>query len=71
MITASVGLVAAVAGLAATILGLLNRKKIQQVHVLVNSQLTQVLERVAQLSASMTEAGVTIPPPPPPPQPPA
>jgi len=51
------------------------RSKIQQVHVLVNSQLKTVLDRVDQLTGTLHGAGIEIPPapagPPPPPSPPA
>jgi hypothetical protein len=69
MITALpvISMLAAAAGLAATVLGFINRKKIAEVHVLVNSQLTEVLKRVSQLSHTLTNAGVDIPPPPAPP----
>lgn len=38
---------------------------VQQVHVLVNSQLTAVVGRVAQLTETLSAAGVEIPPEPP------
>jgi hypothetical protein len=50
--------VTSVAGLA----GL--RRKVQEVHVLVNSQLTTVLERVTQLTGSLEAAGIDVPDPP-------
>jgi hypothetical protein len=37
------------------------RRKVQEVHVLVNSQLHDVLERVDQLKATLAAAGVDIP----------
>ncbi len=36
---------------AAAILGLVNRKRIQQVHVLVNSNLTEIKEKLALVTA--------------------
>ena len=38
-----------------------NQRKIGEVHVLVNSQLHAVLDRVAQLTETLTEAGVDVP----------
>jgi hypothetical protein len=61
MIVISLVLVTALIGLGTAILGFLNRKKIDQVHVLVNSQLHTVLERVEQLTESMREQGATVP----------
>ena len=40
-----------------------NQRKIGEVHVLVNSQLHAVLDRVAQLTETLTEAGVDVPDP--------
>lgn len=34
----------------------------RKIHVLVNSQLTDVIGRVAQLTAALTQAGVDVPP---------
>jgi hypothetical protein len=51
-LTAVIGLVA----------GLGNRRKIAEVHVLVNSQLTDKIERVAQLTITLEKAGVDVPP---------
>jgi hypothetical protein len=42
---------------------LVNQRKIGEVHVLVNSQLHAVLDRVAQLTETLTEAGVDVPDP--------
>jgi hypothetical protein len=42
------------------------RRKVAEVHVLVNSQLHTVLERVAQLTAALHSADVPVPPAPPP-----
>lgn len=38
------------------------RRKIREVHVLVNSQLHAVLDRVTQLTGTLHEAGVAVPP---------
>ena len=46
-------------GLAGT---LRNQRQITQVHVLVNSQLHAVLDRVSQLTATLEQAGVDVPP---------
>jgi len=40
-------------------------RKLQAVHVLVNSQLHDVLTRVAQLTDTLNAAGVDVPEPPP------
>jgi hypothetical protein len=48
-----------VAGAVAT-LG--NRRRIGEVHVLVNSQLTAVVDRVTLLTATLERAGVEVPP---------
>jgi hypothetical protein len=37
-------------------------RKIQAVHVLVNAQLHDVLARVAQLTGTLEDAGVAVPP---------
>jgi hypothetical protein len=37
------------------------RRQIAEVHVLVNSQLAQVIGRVAQLTAVLEKAGIDIP----------
>ena len=39
-----------------------NTAKISEVHVLVNSQLTAVVDRVAQLTGTLRDAGLDIPP---------
>jgi hypothetical protein len=39
----------------------LNRQKIQEVHVLVNSQLSAVVARVDQLTKKLRDAGVDVP----------
>ncbi len=49
----------AVLGLVAS---LRNHKKIDEVHVLVNSQLQAVLTRVTQLTGALETAGVDVPP---------
>jgi hypothetical protein len=38
------------------------RRKVAEVHVLVNSQLHDVLDRVAQLTGALEHAGVDVPP---------
>jgi hypothetical protein len=51
------------------VIGLLNQRKIkdtavkvQEVHVLVNSQLSAVVARVTQLVGTLEHAGVAVPP---------
>jgi hypothetical protein len=39
-----------------------NTAKISEVHVLVNSQLQSVMDRVAQLTSVLEHAGVDVPP---------
>ena len=39
-----------------------NNDQLQQIHVLVNSRLTQVLERVDQLTQSLEKADIAVPP---------
>ncbi len=56
LIVALTGLVGAVGGIIALF------RKVQQVHVLVNSQLRTVLDRVDQLTGTLKDAGVTVPP---------
>jgi hypothetical protein len=65
MLAAILGTVTALLSLLAAALGLVNRKRIGDVHVLVNSQLTTVLDRVDQLATTLTEAGVAVPKAPP------
>lgn len=48
-------LVSAVAACGAVFLGLLNRNKIQQVHVLVNNQLDKVMTRLDNSVAKVKE----------------
>lgn len=48
-------LISAVAACGAVFLGLLNRNKIQQVHVLVNNQLDQVMTRLEKSVAKVRE----------------
>jgi hypothetical protein len=38
-----------------------NARKITEIHVLVNSQLTAVIARVAQLRGTLEDAGVDVP----------
>lgn len=38
------------------------RRKVAEVHVLVNSQLSTVLQRVAQLTAALEKAEIEVPP---------
>jgi hypothetical protein len=61
MIVVIIVLITAILSLATAILGIINRKKIAEVHVLVNSQLTTVMTRVAQLTKSMEDQGAVIP----------
>jgi hypothetical protein len=70
--TAILALVASVAVLLSfitAVIGLLNQRKIkhaassvQEVHVLVNAQLSKVLARVDQLSALLTKHDIPVPP---------
>jgi hypothetical protein len=39
-----------------------SKSRIAEVHVLVNSQMTTVLNRVTQLTDALTKAGVAVPP---------
>jgi hypothetical protein len=40
------------------------RRKVAEIHVLVNSQLHEVLDRVTQLTVTLEDAGVAVPEPP-------
>lgn len=63
-----IGLVLAVAVSAATLYRLIRTDgKLDEVHVLVNSQLAAVLARVAQLTLTIEKADIEVPPEPPPP----
>jgi hypothetical protein len=53
---------AVVLGFITALLGLSARRRIQEVHVLVNSQLSDVLARVVQLTAALDAGGVDVPP---------
>ena len=44
------------------ILSLFNRKKVQEIHVMVNAQSADLNRRIDQLSGALTDAGVDIPP---------
>lgn len=57
---------AVVLGFITALLGLGARRRIQEVHVLVNKQLSDVLARVAQLTAVLHAGGLDVPPAPPP-----
>lgn len=66
------GFVTAVLGLAATVLGLLNQRRIrgtardvQSISVQVDGRLSTLLERQAQLLGTLNEHGVPVPPRPP------
>lgn len=54
--------VAVLTFLTAVIGYLSTRKKIAEVHVLVNSQLHEVLDRVTVLTSALDKAGVEVPP---------
>ena len=41
------------------------RRKVAEIHVLVNSQLHEVLDRVTQLTVTLEDAGVPVPDKPP------
>jgi DNA anti-recombination protein RmuC len=45
----------------AALQGRQNKAKIAEVHVLVNSQFRAVLDRVAQLTGTLEQAGVAVP----------
>jgi light-regulated signal transduction histidine kinase (bacteriophytochrome) len=61
-----IGLVLAIVGSAANLFRLTRtNKKIQEVHVLVNSQLSTVLARVTQLTATLEKSDTEVPPYPP------
>lgn len=63
MIATYAGLAVTILVAATTLVKLLKTdKKVQQVHVLVNSQLSTVLARVTQLTGSLEKAGVEVPP---------
>jgi hypothetical protein len=56
------GLVLAIAVSVMTLIRLFRtERKIQEVHVLVNSQLSKVLARVTQLTSTLEEADIEIP----------
>ena len=59
-------LITALVVLATAVLGFIQtrnvKKQLTEVHVLVNSRLTSVLERVEQLSQRLDEEGIEIPP---------
>jgi hypothetical protein len=59
---------AAVLGFCTAVLGLVNRKKIdqntektQEIHVLVNSKLTAWIDRSGQLLDALNQAGIEVP----------
>jgi hypothetical protein len=56
LIVALTGLIGAVGGLIALL------RKVQAVHVLVNSQLTAMMRRVDQLTGTLQDAGLDVPP---------
>jgi hypothetical protein len=56
LIVALTGLIGAVGGLIALL------RKVQAVHVLVNSQLTAMMRRVDQLTGTLQGAGLDVPP---------
>lgn len=58
LVGASIILVTAVVGIIQTRYG---RKEVREVHVLVNSQLTDVLNRVKQLEQELEQQGIAIP----------
>lgn len=69
---AIIGILAVVLGFVTAVLGWLNQRKIghtagavQEVHLLVNQQLSDVLARVAQLTEVMHAGGLDVPPVPP------
>jgi hypothetical protein len=66
---AVVAALAVAMGMVTAVIGLVNqhkitdtRVKVQEVHVLVNSQLQAVVARVSQLIEAMEKAGVAVPP---------
>jgi hypothetical protein len=59
----SVALVISVTGLLSAIAGLVGLfRKVQAVHVLVNSQLSKMISRVEQLTGVLQGAGLDVPP---------
>jgi hypothetical protein len=56
--TAALGFVSATLG---AVVSIRNGRKSDEIHVLVNSQLTAVIDRVAQLTAALDSAGVPVP----------
>lgn len=57
----ALGALTAVTSLAATLVGLVNHRRIDEVHVLVNSRLHEVIDRADQLVAALEAAGVDVP----------
>lgn len=56
-------LIGIVASLVTTVIGfIMTTRRVQDVHVLVNKQLSDVLARVAQLTDTLHGAGVPVPP---------
>lgn len=69
VVYAVIGALIVMMGFASAVIGLLNQRKIkataatvQEVHVLVNSQLQAVVARVTQLVDALEHAGVAVPP---------
>lgn len=51
LVTAGVGLVMSV----------INRKKVEQIHILVNDRMTNAMNRINKLIDTLNEAGIDIP----------
>jgi uncharacterized membrane protein (UPF0136 family) len=61
-VTSAVALIVALCGLLSTLIGLIGLfRKVQQVHVLVNAQLSTVMRRVDQLTGTLQTAGIQVP----------
>lgn len=45
------------------VLSIRNRKKVQEIHVLVNSRMAHMVSRVDQLATVLKKAGMEVPPP--------
>lgn len=61
MIPFATGVLALVTAAVTLFVSLRNSRKIEQVHVIVNSRMTSVLERVDQLTAALEAAGTDVP----------
>lgn len=58
------GVVVLLTTIVTLVLTLVNKRKVEQVHVLVNSQMTAVVARVEQLVKALEASDTEVPPPP-------